>query len=434
MKSVDRKLKVFLCHATQDKPVVRELYRRLALEGWIDPWLDEENLLPGMDWEYEIEKALDESDAICVCLSNTSVSKEGYLQRELRFVIDVALEKPEGAIYILPVRLEECQPPRKLRTYQFADYFPPERRDWAYGRLRKSLELRAEALGIAPAPQPAVAPVADQPAPAEPARTIQWATPTAPAKPAAPPDRLTLNGMEFCRIPAGKFIMGSAAGDKDPFAYNEKPQHQVEIPYDYWLARYPVTNEAYNLYVKTSGRGIKHLVWNWEMKKDHPVCYAPWKDVMAYCRWFNDLSKAELPAGLVLRLPTEAEWEKAARGLYGRIYPWGNAFDKDKCNTCESDKRITTSVDLYSPQGDSPYGCADMSGNVWEWTHSIKKPYPYQANDGREDEKPSSARVLRGGSYIYNAWNARCACRGGDVLFNLDFGLGFRVALAPPFS
>jgi len=73
MKSVDRKLKVFLCHAIQDKPVVRELYRRLALEGWIDPWLDEENLLPGQDWEYEIEKALDESDAICVCVSNTSI-------------------------------------------------------------------------------------------------------------------------------------------------------------------------------------------------------------------------------------------------------------------------------------------------------------------------------------------------------------------------
>ncbi|MGC1375431.1 MAG: SUMF1/EgtB/PvdO family nonheme iron enzyme [Anaerolineales bacterium] len=432
MKSVDRKLKVFLCHATQDKPVVRELYRRLALEGWIDPWLDEENLLPGQDWEYEIEKALDESDAICVCLSNTSVSKEGYLQRELRFVIDCALEKPEGAIYILPVRLEECQPPRKLRTYQFADYFPPERRDWAYGRLRKSLELRATALGIAPAPQPAAAPVADQPAPAGPARPIQWAKPTAPA---ASPDRLTLsNGMEFCRIPAGSFLMGSAADDKDAHD-DEKPQHRVEIPYDYWLARYPVTNEAYNHYA--TARRIAHPVEDWEMKQNHPVHFVSLHDAMAYCEWLNKLLKTELPAGLALRLPSEAEWEKAARGSDGRVFPWGNEFNQNKCNALNTVSVFidsATPVSQYSPQGDSPYGCADMSGNVWEWTHSLWKPYPYRANDGREDEKSSSLRVLRGGScLVVNAGDTRCACR---LVYHLVFlkDVGFRVALAPPFS
>ena len=146
-----RKLKVFLCHASQDKPIVRDLYRRLAAEPWIDPWLDEEKLLPGQDWEYEIEKALDESDAVCVCISNNSVSKEGFVQRELRFVIDMALEKPEGTIYILPVRLNDCQPPRKLRTYHYADYFPQERQDWAYERICKSLQVRAKS--ITPSPE-----------------------------------------------------------------------------------------------------------------------------------------------------------------------------------------------------------------------------------------------------------------------------------------
>src|SRR5687768_6448771 len=106
--SYSRPLRVFLCHSSGDKPVVRELYRRLNAERWIDVWLDEEKLLPGQDWDYEIEKALDKSDAVIVTLSAGSVSKEGYIQKELRFVLDLALEKPEGTIFILPVRLEDC--------------------------------------------------------------------------------------------------------------------------------------------------------------------------------------------------------------------------------------------------------------------------------------------------------------------------------------
>ncbi len=85
-----RKLRVFLCHASQDKPVVRELYRRLNNEGWIDPWLDEEKLLPGQDWDMEIERAVENSDDVIVCLSSNSVSKEGYIQKELRKILDVA--------------------------------------------------------------------------------------------------------------------------------------------------------------------------------------------------------------------------------------------------------------------------------------------------------------------------------------------------------
>ena len=108
------KLRVFLCHSSQDKPAVRELYQKLSAEGWIQPWLDEEELLPGQDWDYEIEKALDNSDAVIATLSTGSVSKEGYVQKELRFVLDIALEKPEGTIFVLPVRLEECERPRRL--------------------------------------------------------------------------------------------------------------------------------------------------------------------------------------------------------------------------------------------------------------------------------------------------------------------------------
>src|SRR5512145_120694 len=101
----ERKLKVFLCHASQDKPIVRELYQRLLAEDWIEPWLDEEKLLPGQDWDMEIEKAVRASDAVVVCLSTNSVDKEGYVQHEIRLVLRIASYKPENTIFVIPIRL-----------------------------------------------------------------------------------------------------------------------------------------------------------------------------------------------------------------------------------------------------------------------------------------------------------------------------------------
>ncbi|SRR6266496_1861741 len=148
MLNTNRKLRVFLCHASQDKPVVRELYQRLLSEGWVDPWLDEEKLFPGQDWNLEIEKAVETSDAVIVCLSNISAGKEGYIQKELRRVLDIALEKLEGAIFVIPVRLDDCALPRQLKDRQFLDYFPATKRDVAYDKLKMSLKIRKDSLGI----------------------------------------------------------------------------------------------------------------------------------------------------------------------------------------------------------------------------------------------------------------------------------------------
>jgi hypothetical protein len=146
MPTSDRKFRVFLCHASQDKPIVRELYQRLLAEDWIDPWLDEEKLLPGQDWDLEIEKAVENADAVIVCLSNKSMKKEGYIQREFRFVLDLALEKPEGTIFIIPLFLEDCQLPRQLRSWQYVSYFPDAYKSSAYEKLLASLRLRNNSL------------------------------------------------------------------------------------------------------------------------------------------------------------------------------------------------------------------------------------------------------------------------------------------------
>jgi len=146
--SISRTLRVFLCHSSDDKPTVRELYSRLESEGWIDAWLDEIKLYPGQDWNYEIEQAVEEADVILVCLTKNSVTKEGYIQRELRIILDYADYKPEGTLYIIPIRLEECEPPKRIRRWQYADYFPEGHRAIAYQRLLESLKFCASRLGI----------------------------------------------------------------------------------------------------------------------------------------------------------------------------------------------------------------------------------------------------------------------------------------------
>lgn len=137
-----RPLKVFLCHAHSDKPAVWKLHRYLKQRG-ISPWLDQADLLPGQNWEVEIPKALFTSDVILVCLSKNSINKEGYVQKEIAFALDKAMEKPRGTIFIIPVKLEECEVPKRLSPYQWVDYFRPDGRK----RLLMGLSLRASSIG-----------------------------------------------------------------------------------------------------------------------------------------------------------------------------------------------------------------------------------------------------------------------------------------------
>ena len=253
--------------------------------------------------------------------------------------------------------------------------------------------------------------------------------------------------LELVRVPAGEFVMGS---DKaaDPLAFdNELPQHWVSLG-EYWIGKYEVTVAQFAAFVQATGyettaekagTGWTYTGSSWEevkgadwqhprgpgsdvaAKMDHPVTLVSWDDAAAFSQWASQVT------GRTIRLPSEAEWEKAARGADGQIYPWGNETPTDALCNFNMNVEDTTPVGRYSPAGDSPYGCADMAGNVWEWTNSLYREYPYRSDDGREAASDRGARVLRGGSFDDASQLVRCAFRYRYFPENRDDHLGFRV-------
>ncbi|MBL8098861.1 MAG: SUMF1/EgtB/PvdO family nonheme iron enzyme [Anaerolineales bacterium] len=423
-----RKLKVFLCHASEDKPKVRELYKKLATETWIQPWLDEEDLLPGQDFDLAIYKAARDADIIIICLSTISVKKEGYVNKEIRRALDVAEEKLEDTIYMIPLRLDDCQPSfERLKKLHWVDYFTPN----AHEKLIKSLRLRAEVLQLQTSEQ----------------------TRSASSNSESSDEELDL--YKFIEIPKDK-----------------------EVPYTFYIGKYPVTNAQYERFLnapdfnnpvywlefpkfdencqRIGDWGQEGLIWfREELKKskskvlfpdywkdedfgitnpNHPVVGISWYEANAYCEWlfqnWNMLSESKVNTSLKpqsIRLPLETEWQKAAGGItpQGR-YVWDEMGKETtslkeilrRANVRKSGIGKTTPVDAY-PLGKSPYSVMDMSGNVGEW----------QANFYNKDHSWLSKR---GGSWINNELNARVVARGESYQLNRDSSLGFRVVCALP--
>lgn len=241
-----------------------------------------------------------------------------------------------------------------------------------------------------------------------------------------------------CLVPAGPFLMGSDP-ERDPlatqhFGTRELPQHTVVLP-AFEVACFPVTVAEYACFVRA---GPQEPPANWTgdwhtqlESLDHPVVNVTWHDAVDYAAWLAEFT------GVTWRLPSEAEWEKAARGTDGRIYPWGDVFDSSRCNTREGRISTTTPVGAY-PGGASPYGAEDLAGNVVEWTSSWTTttflPYPYQIPG--ENEKPASsvAYVLRGGKWSDDAIVARAASRGLWQPDDWEDGCGFRLVRAASTS
>ncbi|HSF81959.1 MAG TPA: SUMF1/EgtB/PvdO family nonheme iron enzyme [Anaerolineales bacterium] len=262
---------------------------------------------------------------------------------------------------------------------------------------------------------------------------------------------------EMIRIPEGPFLMGTSPQMVDWLAdrYDwagtwkekgrfdrEQPQHSLVLG-SYAIGKYPVTVGEYRQFVLSGGyQEAQYWTpggWRWRHETGRvmpeawhvekctgeaslPVVGVSWYEASAYCRWL------ELLTGVPYRLPSEAEWEKAAGGADGRPYPWGHEFDPHRSNTRAANLQRTTSVGEYSPAGDSPFGGVDMVGNVSEWTLSIFKPYPYIKSDHRETMSAEGERVTRGGSWFSPDFRARVQARGMNTPEFADEDLGFRCA------
>ncbi len=249
----------------------------------------------------------------------------------------------------------------------------------------------------------------------------------------------------FVEVPEGAFPMGNDRKD-DPGAHsNESPRRKVRLP-GYWMAKFPVTVGQYRAFVAASGGKVGDAR-SLEGASNAPVVWVSWEDALAYCGWLGERLRElaverrgqgdefweELASGrLRAVLPSEAEWEKAARGLESRIFPWGSEVDPNRASFADTGMGEPSSVGCF-PGGSSPFGCEEMSGNVLEWTRSVRKNYPYVAGDGREDLEASAQglRVARGGAFYYNRRKGRCAFRDWRNPFVRSDYLGFRVVLSP---
>jgi len=225
-------------------------------------------------------------------------------------------------------------------------------------------------------------------------------------------------------IPAGPFLMGSDPRTAAPPLANEQPQQRLWLP-EFCLSRTPVTNAHYQCFVAATQHPAPGHWPGGQLpagSEQLPVTYVSWADAQAFCTW----------AGV--RLPSEVEWEKAARADDARWWPWGNTLpDGTRCHFNGQAQGVAPASQSVLPVGQfplgaSPYGLLDMAGNVWEWTQSLYRSYPYAATDGREAGAVPGGRVVRGGSYNHDLRQIRCAARTGMATGVRDVYIGFRVA------
>lgn len=233
--------------------------------------------------------------------------------------------------------------------------------------------------------------------------------------------RCERDGSEMALVPAGEFIMGS-----NELGNSEAPQHTVSLD-AYYIDRYEITNAQFKRFCDEAGyKYPMNPPWddNYFLgKPDHPVVLVNWHLAQSYVKWAGK------------RLPTEAEWEKAARGTDRRLYPWGNEWNPSSCNlaTTTDGFEYTSPVGSFE-DGESIYGCYDMIGNVWEWCADLHEPNYYKFTEKINPQGPSTGdtRVVRGGSWR-DQGNVQCATRGHANPLANNVNDGFRCALTPSY-
>lgn len=249
-----------------------------------------------------------------------------------------------------------------------------------------------------------------------------------------------VDGKTLVRVPAGEFTMGVTAEQEQALVQEngsaaglfdfEKPAHTVNLG-DFWIDRDLVTNQQYKEFLDANPEypiptsDIEQLkAWSWDPdtrsfpqgRATFPVVLVSWDDANAYCEWAD------------MRLPTEAEWEKAARGTDGRLYPWGNTWDETKSASGRRGATDASPVGRF-PSGASPYTVNDMVGNVWQWTSTLFRDYPYNPDDGREDRAQNAERVIRGSMFAFGPTITRTNTRNKLAPDDKAISVGFRCAI-----
>ncbi|MEM6455109.1 MAG: SUMF1/EgtB/PvdO family nonheme iron enzyme, partial [Acidobacteriota bacterium] len=225
------------------------------------------------------------------------------------------------------------------------------------------------------------------------------------------------DGSVLVYVPGGSYTLGAEVH------YDEKPIHTVTLS-PYWIGKYPVTNAQYGTFLEATKHDQPEYWGNKQFNgSDQPVVGVTWHDAQAYCAW----------AGLVL--PSEAQWEAAARGTDQRAYPWGDAEPTETLANFGQNVGRTTPVGSY-PDGAGPFGALDQAGNVWEWCVDVWSVEAYKNRDGKEDpvneEGDETVRALRGGSWVHDPGWLRGAYRNGDWVTDRYWSLGFRVCVPAP--
>ena len=455
---------IFLSYAHQDLEHASRIAEALESEGWSVFW--DHKIPPGQTFAEYIERRLDECRLVLVLWSPHAVSSR-WVKLEARH----GLERERPAL--IPAMIARTTIP-----FEFRDIHAADLTTWLANEGRPASdglhELHAAIDALAPRRErpPTAGAIVSSESPAStrtkavrqpqkpptPMKTGGWApiaaSPSVEAsatehvrwrKPRTSelPDEIVVPldpPLTLLRVPAGPFLMGSDK-KKDPKASDDElwpagAQGTVNVP-EFYIGKYPVTVAQFKACVAAKGLtpgNPKAL----GPHADHPVVYVSWREALQYCQWLEQTVRASraspelmalLDDGWHLSVPSEAEWEKAARGTDGRTYPWGEGIDPQRSNYSASKLGTTSAVGLF-PRGASPYGAQDISGNVWEWTRSLYMPYPYEPSDGREDLKAQGHRVVRGGSFDDLETGLRAADRCDDFPSYQYNCVGFRVVVA----
>jgi formylglycine-generating enzyme required for sulfatase activity len=402
--------RAFLSYSHKDDGLRAELgkhLKSLEREGLLVTWADLQ-IDAGLDWRSEIRRHLEESEMILLLVSADFLASDFCEAVEVAEAIQRSVN---GHAIVIPIILRPClwtsAPFARLQVLP-QDGKPVTtfgNTDEAFTAI--TLAIRDRLARRIPVP--------------------------ASIEPPFQPTLFVHRNIDVVQIPGGEFLMGTTAEQfrrlriEDPVAAErEGPQHVAHTG-AFCIGRSPVTNRQYREFLIASPElDVPHRddpwsrPFNWSGENrtypdgtdDHPVVLVNWHDAVAFCRWIGG------------RLPTEAEWEKAARGTDGRAWPWGERWMNGRCNTREAKIEGPSRAGSYSPRGDSPFGVADMSGNVWEWCSSFFDPYPY---DGTREGPGPGERVIRGGAWNLDCTKARCAYRGATTPDDCGFTIGFRV-------